>query len=63
MLQNASYIVTVNAKYGQWAFVPVTDGKFVQHRPSVQLATGAVNGNRGLIGVCEMPGFWYETAR
>lgn len=57
MLQNASYTVTINAKYGQWAFVPVTDGKFVQHRPSAQLATGAVNGNRGLIGVCEMPGF------
>ncbi|PCG92087.1 Carboxylesterase, type B [Penicillium occitanis (nom. inval.)] len=50
VLQNASYTVTINAKYGQWAFVPVTDGKFVQHRPSAQLATGAVNGNRGLIG-------------
>ncbi|EEA26279.1 hypothetical protein EYB25_003522 [Talaromyces marneffei] len=49
-LQNASYTVTVNAKYGQWAFAPVTDGKFVQQRPSAQLSAGKVNGNRGLIG-------------
>lgn len=52
VLQNASYTVTINAKYGQWAFLPVTDGKFVQQRPSVQLTTGPINGNRGLIGVC-----------
>lgn len=56
-LQNASYTVTVNAKYGQWAFAPVTDGKFVQQRPSAQLSAGKVNGNRGLIGVCELPNF------
>ncbi|KAJ5225998.1 carboxylesterase [Penicillium chermesinum] len=49
-LQNASYTVTTNGKYGQWPFVPVTDGKFVRERPSAQLSTGLVNGNRALIG-------------
>ncbi|EED22149.1 carboxylesterase, putative [Talaromyces stipitatus ATCC 10500] len=49
-LQNASWTATAQAKYGQWAFTPVTDGEFVQQRPSVQLATGVVNGKRGLIG-------------
>ena len=60
MLQNASYTVTINAKYGQWAFVPVTDGKFVKQRPSEQLSTGAVNGNRGLIGVCQVLDVYYK---
>lgn len=52
-LQNASTHVSggPGAAYGQWAFLPVTDGEFLRGRPSVQLATGQVNGLRMLSGV------------
>lgn len=50
-LQNASSQVSGRFKYGQWAFLPVTDQVFIQERPSVQLATGRVNGRRMLAGV------------
>ncbi|KAJ9285711.1 hypothetical protein DTO021C3_6678 [Paecilomyces variotii] len=48
-LQNASYTVTVGGKYGQWAFLPVTDNDFVQQVPSQQLLNKQVNGERLLI--------------
>lgn len=49
-LQNASAQVSVRALFGQWAFVPVTDGTFVQNRPTVQLLSGKVNGQSLVIG-------------
>ncbi|KAI1770660.1 alpha/beta-hydrolase [Hypoxylon cercidicola] len=46
-LQNASSIVTMSGLYGQWAFVPVTDGIIIQDRPSNQLLKGGkLNGIR-----------------
>ncbi|TVY26803.1 Lipase [Lachnellula hyalina] len=58
-LQNASAQVSGHAKYGQWAFLPVTDGEFVQKRPTEQLLAGEVNGVRILSGnnADEGPGF------
>jgi carboxylesterase type B len=51
-LQNASSYIEGGGKYGQWAFLPVTDGEFIQKRPSEQLLSGEVNGLRMLSGVC-----------
>lgn len=48
---DANWNISYGAKYGQWAFLPVTDNKFVQQRPSEQLVKGNLNGNRALIGV------------
>lgn len=52
-LQNASAYVSggPGVAYGQWAFLPVTDGDILRERPSVQLAAGKVNGLRILSGV------------
>jgi len=49
-LQNASVQVSGNGKYGQWAFVPVTDGELITKRPTEQLLAGEVNGVRILSG-------------
>lgn len=51
VLQNASAHVSGGYKYGQWAFVPVTDTKLILERPSVQLNAGSVNGLRMLTSV------------
>lgn len=51
VLQNASAHVSGGYKYGQWAFVPVTDTKLILERPSVQLNAGNVNGLRMLSSV------------
>lgn len=51
VLQNASAHVSGGYKYGQWAFVPVTDTKLISERPSVQLNAGNVNGLRMLTSV------------
>ncbi|KAJ4387971.1 hypothetical protein N0V93_008574 [Gnomoniopsis smithogilvyi] len=48
VLQNASAHVSGGYKYGQWAFVPVTDSQLISGRPSVQLNAGNVNGLRML---------------
>ncbi|TVY16210.1 Lipase 1 [Lachnellula arida] len=58
-LQNASAQVSGRGKYGQWAFLPVTDGKLLQKRPTEQLLSGEVNGVRILSGnnADEGPGF------
>lgn len=55
-LQNASAYVSAGpgAAYGQWAFVPVTDGSLLRERPSTQLAAGKVNGLRMLSGVSHL---------
>lgn len=50
-LQNASNIVSHSATYGQWAFVPVTDGTMIQDRPTSHLMKGGkLNGIRILSG-------------
>ncbi|KAL9016683.1 MAG: hypothetical protein Q9185_005962 [Variospora sp. 1 TL-2023] len=49
-LQNASAYVSGNSRYGTWAFLPVTDGSFIQQLPSQQLLEKRVNGRRILAG-------------
>lgn len=61
ILQNASAYVSAGGKYGQWAFIPVTDGKFIRKRPSEQLLAGEVNGVRMLSGV-SLPSSLYSLA-
>ena len=51
VLQNASRLVFKSREFGTFAFVPVTDGKFVQARPSEQLLAKEIQGKRILIGV------------
>ncbi|KAI1118525.1 carboxylesterase [Nemania sp. NC0429] len=51
VLQNASARVSVSSNYGQWAFIPVTDGALIRDRPTRQLAIQKrVNGLRVLTG-------------
>ncbi|KAK6853932.1 carboxylesterase [Apiospora arundinis] len=47
-LQKASDAVSASGRYGQWAFIPVTDKKLIKERPSEQLLSGEVNGIRVL---------------
>jgi hypothetical protein len=42
--------VTETATYGTWAFLPVTDGAFIQDVPSSQLLEKRVNGRSLLVG-------------
>ncbi|TKA65178.1 hypothetical protein B0A55_09223 [Friedmanniomyces simplex] len=49
-LINASAAVSQQTSFGTWAFLPVTDGTFVQDLPSRQLARGQVNGLNMLVG-------------
>ena len=54
-LQDANQQVNSAARYGTWAFLPVTDGDFLRDLPSVQLLRGEVNGARILTSVsCPM---------
>ncbi|KAI1153431.1 carboxylesterase family protein [Nemania diffusa] len=60
VLQNASANVSASADFGQWAFIPVTDGTLIRERPSQQLVISRkVNGRRVLTGNNENegPGF------
>lgn len=50
ILQRASQQISVSGTYGTWAFLPVTDGAFIQQRPSEQLLKKQVNGVRILSG-------------
>jgi carboxylesterase type B len=59
-LQNASAIQSGSVEFGYYGFVPVTDGKFIQNRPSVQLLSGRVNGLRLLSGVSIPPEIQYQ---
>ncbi len=52
VLQQASAITAATGTYGTWAFLPVTDGRFIQQLPSQQLLKKQVNGRRVLTGVC-----------
>ncbi|KAL8628171.1 hypothetical protein Q9189_006107 [Teloschistes chrysophthalmus] len=49
-LQNASAYVSGSSRFGTWAFLPVTDGSFIQQLPSQQLLSKKVNGRRVLSG-------------
>ncbi|KAI1365787.1 carboxylesterase [Xylaria arbuscula] len=60
VLQDASAKVSTSANYGQWAFIPVTDGKLIRKRPAEQLGVAKkANGLRVLSGnnQNEGPGF------
>ncbi|KAK1752869.1 Alpha/Beta hydrolase protein [Echria macrotheca] len=50
LLQNASAFTTYGARFGQWAFIPVTDGSLIKEQPNKQLLRGAVNGERMMAG-------------
>lgn len=54
-LQNASAYTSYAAKNGQWAFIPVTDGKLIREQPTKQLLAGRVNGELMLAGVSPSP--------
>ncbi|EXJ90227.1 carboxylesterase 2 [Capronia coronata CBS 617.96] len=49
-LINASATISQSGNIGTWAFLPVTDGIFVQDLPSQQLLRRRVNGKNALIG-------------
>lgn len=51
VLQKASVNVSDSGAFGTFGFLPVTDGEFIQERPSQQLLSRKVNGKRILIGV------------
>ncbi|KAK3314300.1 carboxylesterase [Apodospora peruviana] len=50
LLQKASANTSYSAKYGQWAFIPVTDGELIKELPTQQLTAGKVNGERIVTG-------------
>ena len=50
VLQKASCDTSLNAKPGNWAFIPVTDGNLIRNLPSKQLLAGKVNGERMIVG-------------
>ena len=52
-LQNASAAVSTSGEFGTFAFLPVTDGSFIQSAPSRQLFRKAVSGKRALVGVSQ----------
>ena len=54
ILQQASAKVSASGLYASWAFVPVTDGDFVQELPSQQLHKKKLSGLRILSGVCSL---------
>lgn len=49
-LRDAAIAVTNSGTYGTWAFLPVTDGVFLQNAPSKQLLEKRVNGRNVLVG-------------
>ncbi|CZT50331.1 related to esterase [Rhynchosporium secalis] len=49
-LQNASASISASGTWGSLGFLPVTDGKFIQQRPSAQLQKKQVNGLRVMSG-------------
>ena len=56
VLQNASAYTSLGARFGQWAFIPVTDGNLIQEPPSKALKPGEkLNGERLLVGVSILP--------
>jgi len=62
-LQNASFAVSASGTYGTWAFLPVTDGIFVQQRPSEQLLAKKVNGANLVVGNNANEGYLFTSPR
>ena len=60
-LQNANQVANQHAYIGTFAFLPVTDGDYLQDLPSQQLKSGNVNGARALTSVCTSPLFFRDT--
>jgi len=58
-LQKASAAVSQEARNGQWAFIPVTDGSFLQDLPTVQLLGGKANGVAMLSGNNANEGYYF----
>ena len=50
ILQNASASISESGDFGTFAFLPVTDGTFIQSTPSQQTLSGALSGKRLLLG-------------
>ena len=50
-LQQASAVIDASGLSGTWTFLPVTDGVYIQQRPSEQLFTAKLNGDKLLTGV------------
>ena len=55
-LQNANANVSQSGTWGTWAFLPVTDGRIIQDRPSKQLGENRINGVNHLAGHNAMEG-------
>lgn len=51
VLQTAGYRIGASGPDYEWVFLPVTDGVFVQERPSQQLSEKKLNGVNILVGV------------
>ncbi|KAF7616774.1 hypothetical protein AFLA_004828 [Aspergillus flavus NRRL3357] len=49
-LQNASGLVSESGLFGTFAFLPVIDNDLIRERPSAQLLSGKVTGQRILVG-------------
>ncbi|KAK0291095.1 hypothetical protein LTR35_001816 [Friedmanniomyces endolithicus] len=62
-LINASATVSEEGSYGNWAFLPVTDGIIVQDLPSRQLGRGKVNGLNMLVGNNAAEGLYFVPQR
>ena len=64
-LINASSTIVQSGTYGTWAFLPVTDGSFVQDLPSTQLLNKKINGLNILSGnnANEGPSFTPQTIK
>ncbi|KAF2688793.1 alpha/beta-hydrolase [Lentithecium fluviatile CBS 122367] len=50
VVQKASFKVSEASPWGSFAFVPVTDGKFIKQLPTEALSSGALSGKRILAG-------------
>ncbi|KAI0473837.1 carboxylesterase [Xylariaceae sp. FL0804] len=63
VLMAASASVSQSGTAGTWAFLPVTDGRLIQQRPSRQLGEGRVNGINHLAGNNALEGASWVTER
>ncbi|KAF2790340.1 carboxylesterase type B [Melanomma pulvis-pyrius CBS 109.77] len=59
VLQNASSLVSGSGTFGSWAFLPVTDGTFIQETPSQALFAHKLNGLNHLSGNNAEEGFYF----
>ena len=59
ILKEASASVSSSSVYGTWAFLPVTDGRFIQKSPSDALLTKKLNGINHLSGSNAEESFYF----